>query len=343
MRGVRVSEHGGLEKLVVTELPDPVLGPSEVAVAVHVAALNHLDVWVRRGVPGHEFPLPLVPASDGAGTIAAVGPGVTDVEIGQRVLCCPGVSCGHCRECLAGRDQCCREYAILGEARDGCLAECVVVPRNAILAIPDDMSFETAAAFPLSFLTAWTMLIRRARLAPGETILVQAALSGVGSAAVQIAKLVGARVLATAGSPAKRERALALGAEACFDYSDVVAGVKQATGGRGVEVVADHVGAASFASSMRSLARSGRYVTCGATTGPKVELMLNHVFFKNLSILGSTMGSRGDLPTLLDLVARGRLEPVIGAVLSGLESVVEGHRLLESREAVGKVVIRVRE
>ncbi len=345
MKAICVKEHGGLDALKVIERSSVSPGPMEVRIAVSYAALNHLDLWVRKGVPGHRFPLPLILGSDGAGVVLDRGPGVRDLEPGQRVVCFPATSCGHCESCLAGKDQFCRDYRILGEARDGVLAEEVVLPRANVHPIPASLSFEDAAAFPLTFLTAWTMLLRRARLEAGETVLIQAAGSGVSSAGIQIAKLVGARVLATTGGSVKAKRALALGADEVIDYEseDFVQKVKELTQGRGVHVVFDHVGAKTFAASLRCLSWGGRYVTCGATTGPKVDLGLNALFFKSLSILGSTMGSKGDLCRILDLVIAGKLRPVIGKVLQGLEQVPEGHRLLEERKVFGKVLIKIKE
>ena len=345
MRAVCVREHGGLDALELIDRNRVTPGPMELRVQIHCAALNHLDLWVRRGVPGHRFPLPLVLGSDGAGVVLDCGPGVSDLEPGQRVVCFPATSCGHCERCLAGQDQFCRQYKILGEARDGVLAEEVVLPRANVHPIPESLGMEEAAAFPLTFLTAWTMLRRRAKLEAGETVLIQAAGSGVSSAGIQIAKLIGARVLATTGGSLKAACARDLGADEVIDYEteDFVARVKELTQGRGVQVVFDHVGAKTFAGSLRCLAWGGRYVTCGATTGPKVDLHLNALFFKSLSILGSTMGSKGDLCRILDLVVAGKLKPVIGKVLQGLEQVREGHRLLEERKVFGKVVIKIKE
>jgi NADPH:quinone reductase-like Zn-dependent oxidoreductase len=341
MRAVVVREHGGLDRLLAEERAEPVPGPGEVRVRLRASGLNHLDTWVRRGVPGHAFPLPMVPGCDGAGVVDAVGPGVSARAVGDAVVLAPGVSCGLCRACASARDPLCRSYGILGETRDGTCAGAVVVPERNALPLPDGVSFEDAAAFPLVFLTAWHMVADRAALRPGETVLVHAAGSGVSSAAIQVARLLGAgRILATASSAEKAERATALGADEGIDTSreDFVARVRAATGKAGVDVVVDHVGAATFAGSLKSLAKGGRLVTCGATSGPKVEVHLNLVFFKSLSILGSTMGSLGEMHDLLGHLAAGRLRPVVDSVLP-LSQVAEAHRRLEAREVFGKIVL----
>lgn len=342
MKAVVIRAHGGLEQLRFEERPLPEPGPGEVRVRVAAAGLNHLDVWVRRGVPGHPYPLPIVPGCDGAGVVDAVGPGVTTRKPGDRVVLAPGVTRAPDAETARGMDHLSPTYGILGETRDGTCAEAIVVPEQNALALPAAFDFTVAAAFPLVYLTAWTMLANRAALRPGETVLVHAAGSGVSTAALQIARLLGARqVFASTTSPAKAERARAL-ADVIFDTTkpDWSREVRKATGGRGVDVVVDHVGRATFEGSLRSLVRGGRYVTCGATSGPTAELPLNLVFFKSLSILGSTMGSLGDVHRLLDLVVAGRLAPVVDAVLP-FDQVAEAHRRLEERRVFGKLVLRV--
>jgi NADPH:quinone reductase-like Zn-dependent oxidoreductase len=341
MRAVRIREHGGLDRLLFEDVPLPAPGPCEVRVALKAVGINHLDAWVRRGVPGHAFPLPMVPGCDGAGVVDAVGPGVRSRKEGDRVVLGPGVSCGLCAACTSGRDPLCRAYGILGETRDGTCATHVVVPERNALALPANVGFETAAAFPLVYLTAWHMVAERAALRPGETVLVHAAGSGVSTAAIEIARMLGAgRVFATTSSPAKAAKAKALGAEVVLDYAkdDVPARVRDLTGKAGVDVVIDHVGAATLPGSLKALAKGGRLVTCGATSGPRVEVHLNLVFFKSLSILGSTMGSLGELHAILGHVAAGRLNPVVDAVLP-MSSVAEAHRRLEAREVFGKLVL----
>jgi NADPH:quinone reductase-like Zn-dependent oxidoreductase len=341
VRAVVIRAHGGYDALGFEERAAPEPGPGEVRVAVRAAGLNHLDVWVRRGVPGHAFPLPIVPGCDGAGVVDAVGPGVRDVAPGARVVLAPGVVPRIDAESARGADHLSPRYGIFGETQDGTCADFVVAPERNVIPLPDHVSFETAAAFPLVHLTAWTMVVRRAALEPGETILVHAAGSGVSTAAIRIARLVGAgRVIATTSSPAKVDRARAIGADAVLDTNDPdwPRQARRVTGGRGVDVVIDHVGPATFAGSLRALARGGRLVTCGATTGQSAEIPLNLVFFKSLSVLGSTMGSLGDVHRLVDLLAQGRLEPVIDAVLPRSQ-VAEAHRRIEAREVFGKLVL----
>lgn len=343
MKAVIVREHGGPETLRLEDVEPRAPGPGEVQVAVRAAGLNHLDAWVRRGVPGHTFPLPMVPGCDGSGVIDAVGPGVVSRKPGERVLIAPGVVGAPDAETAAGRDHLSSTYGIFGETRDGTCADALVVPEENALALPASVSFETAAAFPLAYLTAWGMLVRRARLEAGETVLVHAAGSGVSTAAIQIARLQGARtVIASTSSPGKAEKARLLGADVVVDYTkpDWSREVKKLTGGRGVDVVVDHLGASTFEGSLRVLVKGGRFVTCGATTGPITQIPLNLVFFKSLSVLGSTMGSRGELFKLLELVAAGRLKPVIAGVLP-LAQVGEAHRRLESREVFGKLLLKV--
>jgi NADPH:quinone reductase-like Zn-dependent oxidoreductase len=343
MRAFQVRAHGGPEALEPVELPVPEPGPMEVRVRVRACALNHLDLWVRNGVPGHQFPLPLVPGSEIAGEVDAVGPGVDDLEAGTPTLLAPAVACGHCERCAAGEDHLCRGYGILGEHRDGGYAEHVVVPRRNVLALPRGLSFVEAAAVPLVFLTAWHMLVERAKLQRGEDVLVHAAGSGVSSAAIQIARLHGARrIVATAGGDAKLEKARELGATHTVNYrsDDFVPVARQATGGKGVDVVVDHVGGEVFERSFKALAWAGRVVLCGATAAGEATINLRAVFFKSLSILGSTMGSRAELMHLLRFFESGELVPVVDRVLPFAEA-REAQRALEDREQFGKIVLAV--
>jgi NADPH:quinone reductase-like Zn-dependent oxidoreductase len=341
MKAVVIREHGDTDRLVFEEKPTPEPGPGQVRIAVRAAGVNHLDTWVRRGVPGHTFPLPLTPGCDGAGVVDAVGPGVAGLEPGRRVLVAPGVVWGDDEWTAKGQDQLSPGYGIFGETCDGTCADQVVVPARNALPIADHLTFERAAAFPLVSITAWNMVVRRAQVVPGETVLVHAAGSGVSSMAIQLAKRAGAGlVIATTSSEKKAEQARALGADEVVDYTDPVwsRAVKRFTGGRGVDVVVDHVGAATFANSLRVLVRGGRYVFCGATTGFEVPLNLNLVFFKNIAVIGSTMGSLGDLHQILRLVEAGRLDAVVDEVLP-LSQIAEAHRRLEARGVFGKLVL----
>ena len=340
MRAIVIEEHGGLEQLSLKELPIPEPGPGQVRVAVKAVSLNHLDVWVRRGVPGHTFPLPLIPSSDASGVIDAIGPGVTGVTEGSDVVIAPATSCGACKACWSGNDHRCRSYHILGEGCNGTSAEYICVPATNILPKPARLSHAEASASLLAFLTAWHMLVERVRIRPGESVLIHAGASGVGSAAIQIAKLFGARVFATAGTDEKVALCTRLGADEAFNYKkgSFAGAVRQWTGKKGVDAVFEHVGAATWEDSLRCLSWGGRLVTCGATSGHEVQLDLRKLFFKGWSILGSSMGSRGELATLLEHVASGDLSPVIDRILP-FEKIGDAHRLLENRELIGKVVL----
>lgn len=340
MKAIAFSRHGGPEVLEAIELPTPEPRAREVRVKVKAVALNHLDVWVREGWPGLRLDLPHVLGSDVAGVVDAVGAEVDDLKAGTEVLINPGLSCGACEKCLRGDDTLCRRYAILGEDVRGGYAEYVCVPRQNILPKPAPLSFELSACLPLTFLTAWHMLMTRAQLRPGETVLIHAAGSGVGSAAVQIAHLAGARVIATASTRAKLDKAAELGAEHLINYaeSDFLEEVKRITRRRLVDVVFEHVGASTWDKSVQCLPRGGRLVTCGATTGHDVKLDLRVLFYKSISLLGSTMGSKGELFRILELVEAGKLKPVLDRVMP-LSAAAEGHQLLRDRKVFGNVVL----
>jgi NADPH:quinone reductase-like Zn-dependent oxidoreductase len=344
MRAALFRRHGGPEVMEVGEVPAPVPGPGEVAVRVTAAALNHIDLWLRGGLPALPVPLPHVAGADACGVVAALGAGVAPrpgAAPGDRVLVNPGLSCGRCPACLDGRDNFCPDYRMLGEQTWGAQAELVVVPAQNLVPAPRDrvpLDDAALAAIPTVFLTAWQMLVDRAQIRQGETVLVLAAGSGVGSAAIQIAKLYGARVLATASTEAKRAAARALGADEAIDPEALVPEIKRLTGRRGADIVVEHVGAATFPQAVIACAKGGRIVTCGATAGFEPVLNLRHVFWRQLSILGSTMASKSRLFALLDLFAAGRLRPVVDRVLP-LEEVAAAHRLLESRATFGKLVL----
>jgi len=342
MRVWVVPEHGGIEVLKLEERPIPEPRPGEVRIRVIEGALNHLDLWVRRGVPGHPFPLPIIPMSDVAGVVDKLGDGVDEFQVGDRVVLLPGVSCGSCGTCVMGDDPICRDYGIRGETFDGGAAEYVVVPHDEAFSIPDSMTWDTAAAFGLTFLTAYRMVFTRGKVEIGEWVLVHAAGSGVSSAAIQFARHIGARVIATAGSPDKIEAAQAYGIEAVINYNetDFAKEVRSITGKRGVDVIIDHIGKDTFAGNIKSLAKGGRLVTCGNTSGAIVECNLAMIFFKGLSILGSTMGSRAEFIKCLYLVSRGLATPIIDRVFE-FEDLPHAHEYLESRKAFGKVLLRV--
>jgi NADPH:quinone reductase-like Zn-dependent oxidoreductase len=339
MHAIVLREHGGPEVLRSEQLPIPEPGPGEVRVRVRAVAINHLDVWVRRGGPAFRLEYPHRLGADVAGTIDAAGPGV-DAAIGAKTVVQPGLSCGRCAACLGGQDNLCRSYRILGESAQGGYAEHVVVPAINLAPYPERLDFAHAAAGLLPFLTAWQMVVRKARVSPGDTVLVHGAGSGVGVAAIQIAKLHGARVIATAGSAAKLERARALGVDVGVDYgtTDFAAVCRAETGKRGVDAVIEHVGGEVFVASIKAVRSGGRIVTCGATAGFHPAIDLRHVFFRQIEILGSTMGSKADLLAVLGHIAAGRLQPVVDRVLP-LPAAADGHRALEGREVFGKVVL----
>lgn len=340
MKAVTMRGHGGRDVLRLEEIPDPPASAGRVVVRVKAVALNHLDVWVREGWSGLKLGFPHVPGADVAGVVEAVGPGVAGVKAGDEVVVNPGVSCGRCRECLSGDDVMCREYSILGEHVSGGYAEKVGVPAQNVVPKPRNLSFDEAACVPLVFLTAWHALVARAGVRAGETVLVHAAGSGVGSAGIQIAKLLGASVITTAGSDAKCERARQLGADHAVNYStqDFLAEVRRITGKRGVDVVFEHVGKATWEKSLLALTRGGRVVTVGATTGYDPPTDLRHVFYRSLSILGSTMGSKGELFQVLALVEQGKLRPVLDRALP-LAEAAAAQKLLEDRANFGKIVL----
>ena len=336
MKAARFHQHGDPSVLRYEEAPDPQPAPGRALVRVRACALNHLDLWQRRGLERVRIPLPHISGADVAGEIEEAGDAFAP---GTRVMLQPGISCGVCAACQAGRDNACAKYTVLGYMVDGGYAELVSVPIENVVPIPDHVDFVRAAAFPLTFLTAWHMLLTRAALQPGETVLVLAGGSGVGQAAIQVARLHGARVFATAG-PSKHEATRALGAERVFDHyaDDYAKAVRELTAGRGVDVVVEHVGEATWDRSVRALARGGRLVTCGATTGHKAALDLRHLFARQLSLLGSYMGRK---PELLQAAARlfdGTLQPAIDRVMP-LSDIRQAHERLEEGKQFGKIVM----
>jgi len=338
MKAVRFHEHGDVGVLRYEDAPDPVPAPGEALVRVRACALNHLDLWQRRGLDRIRIPLPHISGADVAGVL--LEPGSSGLATGTRVMLQPGVSCGRCRACLSGRDNECPSYTVLGYMNDGGYAEMVKVPASNLIPIPDSVDDVRAAAFPLTFLTAWHMLIGRAKLQAGETVLVLAAGSGVGQAAIQVARLHGARVIATAGTEEKLARAGELGADATIHHyaEDLPRRVRDVTAGRGADIVVEHVGQATWERSMRCLAPGGRVVTCGATTGPQGAINLQFLFARQLSVLGSYMGGKGELLDALPFFVAGRLTPVIDRVYPLSEARAAQMRL-ETAEQFGKIVL----
>jgi NADPH:quinone reductase-like Zn-dependent oxidoreductase len=340
VRAVVFERHGGAEVLEYREdVPEPALKAGHVRVRVRGASVNHLDIWTRKGLP-YTIEMPHILGSDIAGEVVEVGELCERVKPGWRVLLSPGQSCRQCEQCLLGNDNFCRRFTMFGYAIDGGNTELLAAPEYSAIQIPDDLSFEDAAATPLVFLTAWHMLMARAKLQPGEDILVLSASSGVGSAAIQIAKLFQCRVIATAGGETKLAKARELGADHVIDHyqQDISAEVKKITGKRGVDVVVEHVGVATWPKSLESLAPAGRLVTCGATTGFDARLDLRFLFSKQWSLLGSFMGTMGELHQVLKFVFRKQLKPVVDRVYP-LAEIAAAHRYLENKEQFGKVVV----
>ncbi len=340
MKTVIFSQHGGPEVLKYTEGPDPQIKANEVLVEVRACALNHLDVWVRAGLPGIKIPLPHILGDDVAGVVREAGELVTWTKPGDEVMVQPGVSCGHCVECLAGRDNMCDEYDMIGYRRDGGYAELLAVPGVNVIPKPGNLSWPEAAALPLVTLTAWHMLVTQARVQPGEDVLIHAAGSGVGSLGIQIAKLRGARVIATASSDAKLTKARELGADETVNYTrdDWPKEVKKLTNGRGVDVVFEHTGAATWPGSIVSLKKGGRLVTCGATSGYDARTDLRQVFYRHLTILGSMMGSKAELLSAMNFIGTGQIRAVVDRTLP-LAEARKAHELMEDRAQFGKLVL----
>jgi NADPH:quinone reductase-like Zn-dependent oxidoreductase len=326
----------------VTDYPDPVPGPDQVVVRLHAAGLNHLDIHIREGIPTLKLTLPHVLGADGAGHISAVGSDVTDLEVGDRVVLDPGITCGRCEYCVRGEESLCADYKILGEHLPGTYAEQIAVPAQNAVKIPTDLGFEAAAAAPLVFGTAWRMLVTRAGIRPGEDVLILGAGSGLSTAAVQIAKLAGCTVFVTSSSDEKLQKAKALGADVLVNYKTMPwsKAVWELTGRRGVDVIVDHVGQATFKDSVRSLRKGGRVIVPGATTGPMLELDARYLFWRQLSVLGSTMASRREFDEVMKLVFMGRLKPIVDRVFP-LEQARAAHEYLGRGEQFGKVVLAI--
>lgn len=342
MQAVVITAHGGPEVLQVQQRPRPRSGPEEVLIRVRAVALNHVDLWTRQGLPGLDLEFPHIPGADVAGEIAEVGPGVTGWGVGQRVLVNAGIGCGRCEACAAGEWSLCRDFRLLGEHLPGGYAEYVKVPARNLLEMPEGASYEVSVAAGLAYMTAWRMLVHRAGVRPGETVLVIGAGGGVGGAAVQIARLAGGYVFATTSTAEKMEEARRLGAHEVINYreEDFSRAVWQRTGKTGVDLVVDSAGQAAWKGALRALKKGGRLVNCGATTGPQVELDLRFVFWRQLSILGSTMASQAEAQEVMDLVWQGRLQPVIHAVFP-LSEARAAQEALEAEDRFGRIVLRV--
>jgi NADPH:quinone reductase-like Zn-dependent oxidoreductase len=340
MKAVRIHQFGGPEVLTYEDVSDPQPRKDQVMVRVRACSLNHLDIWVRKGLAGVK--LPHILGSDIAGEVAEVGEYVKGLKAGQRVLIAPMHFCGHCANCVAGLQNQCREFTVLGNAVDGGNCEMIAVPSANVIPIPDSLNFNQAASVPLVFVTAWHMLVGRAGIRPGQTVLVLGASSGVGIAAIQIARLYHCRVITTAGDESKLAKGKELGANYGINHYQqrISEEVRKITNKEGVDVVVEHVGAATWDESVKSLKTGGTLVTCGATTGPNVGIDLRHLFARQLSLLGSYMGTMGELHEVLQHIFAGRLKPVLDRTFP-LHELRAAHEYLETSQMFGKVVINV--
>lgn len=347
MKAIRFHEFGSVDVLRYEDAPLQPLKPTKVRIQLKAAALNHLDLWVRSGTRERSIPLPHIPGSDGAGIVAEVGNAVTNVNIGDRVVISPGISCGSCQPCLDGRDNLCAAYRVLGTKEDGTYAEYVTVSPNNIVPLPETMTFQEAAAASLVFLTAWHMLVTLTKIRPGETVLVHGAGSGVGSSAIQIAKLFGAKVITTAGTDEKLAKAKELGADELINYieMDFAEQVKRVTEKRGVDIVFDHIGGEVFEKSIFIIGKGGRLVTCGATGDFVGKIDLRYLYSRHLTLFGSFMGTKSELIEVLNFFSLNngtghRLRPVIDSVYP-LSEAKEAQRRMEERKNFGKIVLEI--
>lgn len=349
MKAIRFHSFGGPEVLSYEEAPRPEVGPNDVLIQMKAAALNHLDVWVRSGARERNISLPHIPGSDGSGVVAELGSAVTVFKQGDPVLISPGLSCGTCNMCVGGRDNLCAQYRVLGVKENGTYAEYVKVPVANVLPIPEGLGFEEAAAAPLIFLTAWHMLVGLAKLLPGETALIHGAGSGVGMAAIQIARLFGARVITTAGSDEKLLRAKEIGADDLINHKekDFAEEVRRLTEKRGVDVVFEHIGGEVFEKSLTVIAKGGRIVTCGATSEFLAKVDLRYVYSRHIAIYGSWMGSKREVMEVLQFFRHSnghppRLRAVIDSVFP-LAQAADAHSRMEERKQFGKIVLKIHE
>ncbi len=344
MKAAYFDQHGKLDQIKFGDLPVPTIKPNEVLISTHYGALNHLDLFVLQGWPGLNLKLPHIMGSDGAGIVKAVGDEVKEFTVGDRVTVNPGIGCGICIYCLSGQQSLCNRFQIIGEHSDGTFAENFTIPVTNVLKIPDDFSFQTAAAAPLTFLTAWRMLVSKANVRSGDTVLVQGASGGVSIAAIQIAKFFGAKVIATTSSAEKVEKAYGLGADHVINYRETPnyskSIYKDLTNKHGIDVAVDSVGTATFSTSVKLLNKGGRLVTCGATTGPKTDIDIRQIFWKQISLIGSTMSNHHEFSQVMNLIFSKKLKPQIDRIFP-LTEVKEAEEYLEQGIHFGKVLIEI--
>lgn len=342
MKAMVFYEHGGVDKLTYTDMEKPKISPYEVLVKVKACALNHLDIWVRQGLPGIGIPLPHISGCDCAGEVAEVGIEVKNFRPGDRVIIAPGIRCRKCVYCITNSDSMCNSFKIMGFQVQGGYAEFAKAHVDNIIPVSDKLSFEEWAAVPLVFLTAWHMLITRGQLKPGERVLIHAAGSGIGCAAIQIARLSGARVITTARGKEKLEKAKLLGADEVIDYSkeNYAESVKALTNNKGVDLVFEHIGPDTWEKNLQCLAKGGRMVVCGATSGPQVAVDIRFLFMKQHAIIGCYMGSKKELLDVLDLMESGRLKPVIDSTFP-LKDAASAQQKMINRENFGKIVLKI--
>lgn len=340
MKAVRIHGFGGIEQLLYEDVPAPVVGCGEVLVRVRATALNRLDLLTREGWEGFRITPPRILGGDVSGLVESVGDGVSEAKTGQRVILAPFISCGRCQSCLSREDNLCASRKVIGYDVDGGYAEYTKVPQTSVFPMPENLSFQEAAAIPVVFTTAWHMLVTKAQIKPGEDVLVHAAGSGVGSAAIQIAKLMGARVITTASTDEKLEQAKALGADEVINYktSDFVREVRRITGRRGVDVAVEHMGGDLASQTVRALAQRGRLVNCGIAAGTTPSIDFRYLFVRELKILGSFLGTKAEFQKLLGLFSEGKLKPVIYRVLP-LKDAPQAHQVMMDRSNFGKVVL----
>ncbi|MBI3555527.1 MAG: zinc-binding dehydrogenase [Deltaproteobacteria bacterium] len=339
MRAAVIKQHGPPESISFEDRPVPAPEAMQVLVKIKACGLNHLDLWVRRGVPGHKFPLPLVPGSDITGIVDKAGVGVSRFKTGDRVIIDPALSCGYCASCQAGRNHLCARWGLLGETDDGGCQEYLAVHERQVSILPSQLTFEQGACIPINFVTAWQMLVGKAGIRPGETILIHGAGSGVSVACIQIAKMHGLQIFVTSSSEEKLQRTRLIGGHRFLNTSkeSFREAVRNLTGKQGVDVVVDHVGEPTFMDSIRALKKGGRLVSCGATAGSELKIDWKHVFFKNLALLGSTYGTRGDFCEVLRHFESGKLTAVLDSTVK-LADLARAHAALEERAVFGKTV-----